>query len=44
VIYGLVTDMLGLTFSLVCIALMASVTIPLSRYLSKPEPSPPFPT
>jgi MFS transporter, FSR family, fosmidomycin resistance protein len=44
VIYGLVTDMLGLTFSLVCIALMASVTIPLSRYLSKPEPFPPFPT
>jgi MFS family permease len=43
VIYGLVTDMLGLTFSLVCIALMASVTIPLSRYLRKPErlPSPP---
>jgi MFS family permease len=44
VIYGLVTDMVGLTFSLVCIALMASVTIPLSRYLSKPEPFPPFPT
>jgi predicted MFS family arabinose efflux permease len=44
VIYGLVTDLLGLTFSLVCIALMASITIPLSRYLSKPEPSPPSPT
>jgi FSR family fosmidomycin resistance protein-like MFS transporter len=43
VIYGLVTDMLGLTFSLVCIALMASVTIPLSRYLSKPQSSPPSP-
>jgi MFS family permease len=43
VIYGLLTDMLGLTFSLVCIALMASVTIPLSRYLRRPErlPSPP---
>ncbi len=39
-IYGLVTDWLGLTFSLVCIALMASVTIPLSRYLSKPQSSP----
>jgi len=44
VIYGLVTDWLGLSFSLVCIALMASITIPLSRYLSKPEPFPPFPT
>jgi predicted MFS family arabinose efflux permease len=44
VVYGLVTDWVGLTFSLVCIALMASVTIPLSRYLSKPEPTPPSPT
>ncbi len=44
VIYGLVTDWLGLSFSLVCIALMASITIPLSRYLSKPEPFPPLPT
>ncbi len=37
VIYGLVSDRMGLTFSLVCIALMASVTLPLSRYLSKPR-------
>lgn len=44
VIYGLVTDLLGLTFSLVSIALMASITIPLSRYLSRPEPPPPFTT
>jgi FSR family fosmidomycin resistance protein-like MFS transporter len=44
VIYGLLTDLLGLTFSLVCIALMASVTIPLSRYLTKPEHLPPSPT
>ncbi len=43
VIYGLVTDLLGLTSSLVCIALMASITIPLSRYLSKPEPTGPSP-
>lgn len=43
VIYGLVTDLLGLTFSLVCIALMASLTIPLSRYLSRPESPPPSP-
>ena len=41
VIYGMVTDLLGLTFSLVCIALMASLTIPLSRFLAKPESSPP---
>jgi MFS family permease len=40
-VYGLVTDWLGLTSSLVCIALMASVTIPLSRYLSQPSSSPP---
>jgi hypothetical protein len=35
--------LLGLTFSLVSIALMASLTIPLSRYLSKPESPPPSP-
>jgi len=42
-IYGLLADFVGLTFTLVSIALMASITIPLSRYLSKPEPSPPSP-
>jgi FSR family fosmidomycin resistance protein-like MFS transporter len=42
VIYGLVIDRLGLTFSLVAVALMASMTIPLSRYLSQPESPPPL--
>lgn len=37
VIYGFVTDFLGLSFTVVCTALMALVTIPLSRFLSKPS-------
>jgi FSR family fosmidomycin resistance protein-like MFS transporter len=41
VIYGLAIDRLGLTFSLVAVALMASMTIPLSRYLSQPDSPPP---
>ena len=32
VIYGFVTDILGLSFTVVCTALMALVTIPFSRY------------
>jgi MFS family permease len=36
IIYGFVTDFLGLTFTITCTALMALVTIPLSRCLSKP--------
>jgi predicted MFS family arabinose efflux permease len=40
VIYGFITDFLGLSFTIVCTALMALVTIPLSRYLSKPAVSP----
>ena len=36
IIYGFVTDFLGLPVTIICTALMALVTIPLSRYLSKP--------
>ena len=35
IIYGLITDSLGLSFTLISIGLMALITIPLSRYLSK---------
>ena len=35
VIYGFMTDSLGISFTVVCIALMALVTIPLSKFLSK---------
>jgi predicted MFS family arabinose efflux permease len=37
IIYGLVSDSLGLSFTLTAVALMALVTLPLSRYLSKPQ-------
>jgi len=36
-IYGFATDFLGLSFTIICTALTALVTIPLSRYLSKPN-------
>ncbi len=36
IIYGFVTDFLGLSFTILCTALMVLITIPLSRYLSKP--------
>jgi len=34
VIYGFITDSLGISFTFICIALMALVTIPLSKYLT----------
>jgi MFS family permease len=37
VIYGLVTDFLGLSFTIMSTALMVLLTIPLTRYLSNPE-------
>jgi FSR family fosmidomycin resistance protein-like MFS transporter len=41
VLYGFITDFMGLSFSIVCTALMALITIPLSSFLSKPPvPSP----
>ena len=36
VIYGFVTDSLGLSFTIICTGLMALFTLPLSRYLAKP--------
>lgn len=39
VIYGLITDSLGLSFSVISIGLMALITIPLSRFLSKNKPT-----
>jgi FSR family fosmidomycin resistance protein-like MFS transporter len=36
ILYGFITDFMGLSFSIVCTALMALITIPLSHYLSKP--------
>jgi len=33
-VYGLLTDALGLSFSIMCAALMVLLTLPLSRYLS----------
>jgi MFS transporter, FSR family, fosmidomycin resistance protein len=36
IIYGMVTDFLGLSFTVICTALMASITIPLSRFLKPP--------
>ena len=36
IIYGFVTDFLGLSFTIICTALMVLITIPLSRFLSKP--------
>lgn len=41
IIYGLFTDFLGLSFTILGTGLMALITIPLSRYLAKPStPSP----
>jgi MFS family permease len=37
VIYGLVTDFLGLSFTIISTASMVLLTIPLTRYLSSPE-------
>ena len=37
IIYGLVSDFQGLSFTLTAVALMTLVTLPLSRYLSKPQ-------
>lgn len=34
IFYGIITDSLGLSFTIICIGLMASLTIPLSTYLS----------
>ncbi len=39
IIYGLITDSLGLSFTLISTGLMALITIPLSRYLSKNTPN-----
>ena len=36
-IYGLLTDSLGLSFTIISAALMVLLTIPLSRYLSRKE-------
>jgi len=36
-VYGLLTDSLGLSFTIISTALMVLLTIPLSRYLSKPD-------
>jgi len=35
-IYGLITDSLGLSFTMISTALMVLITLPLSRYLSRP--------
>jgi predicted MFS family arabinose efflux permease len=40
VIYGLVTDFLGLSFTIISTGLMVLLTLPLTRYLSKPESAP----
>ena len=36
-LYGLLTDALGLSFTIICAALMVLLTLPLSRYLSRPK-------
>jgi FSR family fosmidomycin resistance protein-like MFS transporter len=36
-VYGLLTDSLGLSFTIISTALMVLLTIPLSRHLSKPD-------
>jgi FSR family fosmidomycin resistance protein-like MFS transporter len=36
-VYGLITDALGLSFSIICAALMVLLTLPLSRYLSRAQ-------
>ena len=35
-IYGLITDSLGLSFTMISTALMVLITLPLSRYLTRP--------
>jgi len=39
IIYGWITDSLGLSFTLISTGLMALITIPLSRYLSRAKAS-----
>lgn len=39
-IFGLVTDSLGISFTVISIALMALVTIPLSKFITQRNPSP----
>lgn len=36
-VYGLLTDSLGLSFTIISVAFMVLLTLPLSRYLSKPK-------
>jgi FSR family fosmidomycin resistance protein-like MFS transporter len=36
-VYGLITDAMGLSFSIICAALMVLLTLPLSRYLSRAQ-------
>jgi fucose permease len=37
VVYGLLTDSFGLSFTIIAIALIVLLTIPLTRYLSAPK-------
>ena len=37
ILYGLISDFRGLSFTLTAVAVMALLTLPLSRYLSKPQ-------
>lgn len=37
IIYGVITDFFGLSFTIICTGLMALITIPLSNYLSPPK-------
>jgi len=39
ILYGLITDSLGLSFTIISTGLMALITIPLSRFLSKNTPN-----
>jgi MFS family permease len=39
ILYGLITDSLGLSFTIISTGLMALITIPLSRFLSKDKPT-----
>jgi MFS family permease len=39
VIFGLITDSMGLSFTVISIGLMVLITIPLSRFLSKDKPN-----
>jgi FSR family fosmidomycin resistance protein-like MFS transporter len=36
-LYGVLTDALGLYFTIICAAMMVLLTLPLSRYLSRPR-------